>query len=112
MWRLSFLLLIALSALAAAAGAEEGVPAALDQDPLRHLLPREDLFMQVPGGVLAVTGGADPTLPVEARSADRHGGLVVGYCLRSSCTRITHLAVLQVCGNRVGGPGRTSNLFL
>ena len=37
---------------------------------------------------------------------------MVGYCLRSSCSWVTHLAVLQVCSNRVGGLKDADELIL
>ena len=81
-------------------------------DPLRKFLPRSDLFMQVPGGQLAV-GGADAEADtIEHQKDHRHGGFIVGYCLKLSCTRVTHLAVLQVCHSRVGGISGEHELIL
>lgn len=84
----------------------------VSSDPLRSFLPRNDLFMQVPGGQLAV-GGVDAEADTVERQKDhRHGGFIVGYCLRLSCTRVTHLAVLQVCHSRVGGVSGDRELIL
>ena len=41
-----------------------------------------------------------------------HGGLFVGYCLKASCRYVTHLVVLQVCNNQIGGPDGTDYLTL
>ena len=84
----------------------------IDLDPLREFLPRDDIFMQVPGGVLAVEDGGTPEDTVEQRRQNRNGGLVVGYCLRASCSHVTHLAVLQVCASQTGGPDGTDHLIL
>lgn len=82
-------------------------------DPLRQYLPRADLFMQVPGGKIAIDAAdvADPA-PVEEQRSERHGGLVIGYCLKASCSRVTHLAVLQVCSGLIGGPEGRNHLVL
>jgi hypothetical protein len=104
--------LLAEPGLPIAAAAEPVPPAAFDLDPLRQFLPRDDIYMQVPGGVLAVEDNAAPGDPIELQAQGRHGGLVVGYCLRSSCSRVTHLAVLQVCSNRLGGPSDDERLIL
>jgi hypothetical protein len=101
-----------LCAAVLALSAGDGRAKELDPDPLRAFLPRDDLFMQVPGGVLAVEDSAAPDAAIEERAQARNGGLIVGFCLRSSCTRVTHLAVLQVCGNRTGGPGGGNQLIL
>lgn len=93
--------------LSCAAAAQE-----IDPDPLRRYLPRSDIYMQVPGALLAVEDTAATAETVEGRAHGRHGGLVVGYCLRSSCTWVTHLAVLQVCSNRVGGLKDAEELVL
>lgn len=84
----------------------------IDLDPLRKFLPREDIFMPVPGGVLAVESDAKPEDSVEQRRENRNGGIIVGYCLRASCSHVTHLAVLQVCGNQLGGPDGINRLIL
>lgn len=102
--------ILCASILALSAG--DGLAQGFDPDPLRTFLPRDDLYMQVPGGVLAVEDTAAPGAAIEERAEARNGGLIVGFCLRSSCTRVTHLAVLQVCANRTGGPGGTNQLIL
>jgi hypothetical protein len=84
----------------------------IDRDPLRKYLPRDDIFMQVPGGVLAVEHRVGREGTYEEQKEGRNGGLVVGYCLRSSCSHVTHLAVLQVCNNRIGGSDGTHQLIL
>ncbi len=101
-----------LCAVVLALGAGEGLAQGVDPDPLRAFLPRDDLYMQVPGGVLAVEDTAAPGAAIEEQAEARNGGLIVGFCLRSSCTRVTHLAVLQVCANRTGGPGGANQLIL
>ena len=83
-----------------------------DRDPLRKFLPRSDIYMPVPGGIAAVTGEATPAGSVERITQDLHGGLVVGYCLRASCSRVTHLAILQVCNSRIGGLDGSDELIL
>jgi len=86
----------------------------VDLDPLRRFLPRSDIFMPVPGGIAAVSG--DPAQGESGSVAERaqrlHGGLVVGYCLRASCSRVTHLAILQVCNSRIGGLDGSDRLIL
>ena len=77
---------------ARAATNDNAVTGPLDRDPLRRFLPRSDIFMPVPGGVAAVSAeGAlgKPALAqsIEERMHNLHGGLVVGYCLRASCSR-------------------------
>src|SRR5690606_39441921 len=86
-------LLLSVALVPAAAG-QSGEP---DPDPLRRLLPSPELYMPVPGGQLGLTGRTGPG-SIEELKAKSDGGMVVGYCLRSSCNRITHLVVLQVCG--------------
>lgn len=86
---------------------------AIDLDPLRRFIPRADIFMPVPGGVSALTRPADAeNATIEEQSSQMHGGLIVGYCLKASCRRITHLVVLQVCSNQIGGPNGTDYLTL
>lgn len=85
---------------------------AIDRDPLRAYLPRSDIYMPVPGGIAAVTDGAAPDSTIEEQATQRHGGLIVGYCLRASCRRVTHFAVLQVCSNRIGGIDDSDQLVL
>jgi hypothetical protein len=85
----------------------------LDLDPLRRFIPRPDIFMPVPGGVSALTPPSDyENTTIEEQSAQMHGGLIVGYCLKASCRNITHLVVLQVCNNQIGGPDGTDYLTL
>lgn len=81
-------------------------------DPLRQFIPRADLFMPIPGGVSALTPAPVEAVTVEERSAKMHGGLIVGYCLKASCRYVTHLVVLQVCSNQIGGPDGTDYLTL
>lgn len=84
----------------------------LDSDPLRRFLPSPDVYMPVPGGQLGLTRRRAPDATIEEIKAEADGGIVVGYCLRASCSHITHLVVLQVCGNAVGGPGGADQLVL
>ncbi len=86
--------------------------APLDIDPLRRFLPRADIFVPVPGGVAALKEDQHPGDTIEESLRRRHGGLVVGYCLRASCSRVTHLAVIQVCNNRIGGAEGNRELVL
>lgn len=81
-------------------------------DPLRQFIPRADLFMPIPGGVSALTSAPVEADTVEERSAKMHGGMIVGYCLKASCRYVTHLVVLQVCSNQIGGPDGTDYLTL
>ncbi|MGI9509285.1 MAG: hypothetical protein ACR2QJ_08050 [Geminicoccaceae bacterium] len=83
-----------------------------DLDPLRRFIPRADLFMPVPGGVSALTAPPDGAETIEEQSSKMHGGLIVGYCLKASCRYITHLVVLQVCHNQIGGPDGSDYLTL
>ena len=84
-----------------------------DLDPLRRFIPRADIYMPVPGGVSALTRPTtDAAATIEEKSAQMHGGLIVGYCLRASCRYITHLVVIQVCYNQIGGPNGTDYLTL
>jgi hypothetical protein len=86
---------------------------ALDLDPLRRYIPRADIFMPVPGGVSALTLPRDMTnATIEEQSTQMHGGLIIGYCLKASCRNITHLVVLQVCSNQIGGPDGSDYLTL
>ncbi len=84
----------------------------IDQDPLRHYLPDSHLYMPVPGGVSALTRASADASTIEEQAAQRHGGLIVGYCLRASCRHVTHLVVIQVCSNRISGPNGTDKLVL
>ncbi len=107
------LVLLLVNLAPPARAASDGVvPGDAHHDPLRQFLPRGDIFMQVPGGVVALSGERDPGVPVEAQERGLHGGIVVGYCLRASCSRVTHLAVLQVCNNRIGGLDDSQALIL
>ncbi len=109
-----------LASTSAAQGPAEGYGALYDNtfggdlhfDPLRQYLPRSDLFMPVPGGVVAIEDESSLGLSVEERQANMHGGLVVGYCLRASCSRVTHIAVMQICNNQVGGKDGSDRLVL
>lgn len=110
---IAFALLVAgLVLQAAAAPAQTPVESALDLDPLRRLLPAPELYMPVPGGQLGLSGREREDASIEERKANSDGGIVVGYCLRASCSHITHLVVLQVCSNAVGGPGGANQLVL
>ena len=84
----------------------------IDLDPLRKYLPPSDLYIPVPGGKAAVGDPDAEEDSFEARRAQRNGGLLIGYCLKLSCDRVTHLAVLQICDNRIGGLAGTQNLIL
>lgn len=68
--------------------------------------------MPVPGGVSALTNAPADALTIEERAAQRHGGLIVGYCLRASCRYVTHLVVIQVCSNQISGPNGSDKLVL
>lgn len=94
------------------AGSETQLSRAVDLDPLRRFLPRSDIFMPVPGGIAAVSSDSDDSDSIEERLHNQHGGLVVGYCLRASCARVTHLAILQVCNSRIGGIDGSDRLIL
>ncbi|MGI9500663.1 MAG: hypothetical protein ACR2P3_11530 [Geminicoccaceae bacterium] len=83
-----------------------------DLDPLRRYVPRADLFMPVPGGVSALTNPPANAKTIEDQATQMHGGLIVGYCLKASCRRVTHLVVIQVCNNQIGGPDGTDYLTL
>lgn len=106
------LLAVAGSVQARSDSGQQLAVAPLDPDPLLRFLPRDDIFMQVPGGKSALRFDAEIQGDVEEDAASRNGGLVVGYCLKSSCSHVTHLAVLQVCANRIGGPDDTNRLIL
>jgi len=84
----------------------------VDQDPLRHYLPDSKLYMPVPGGVSALTTPSAEAETIEDRAAQLHGGLIVGYCLRASCSYVTHLVVIQVCNNQISGPDGADKLVL
>lgn len=106
-------------ALAVSSGAAQETPGQLttadenERDPLRRFLPPSNLYIPVPGGIAAV---GDPdvadTGAFEERKARRNGGLLIGYCLILSCNRVTHLAVLQICDNRIGGLTGKQELIL
>lgn len=83
-----------------------------ERDPLRQFLPPSNLFIPVPGGIAAVGDPGVDTGAFEERKAKRNGGLVIGYCLILSCNRVTHLAVLQICDNRIGGLTGKQELIL
>lgn len=117
--RVAAVALLALIAATCTALAQEdqGIQASLglDRDPLRRELPRADLFMPMTGGVYAISGEpaeVEEAFDFEAERQRRDGGIIVGYCLKSSCTRVTHLAVLQVCGSRIGGSVGADSLVL
>jgi hypothetical protein len=97
----------------ASGGSGNGVSSGpVDLDPLRKYLPRADIYMPIPGGRLAVVNGGGPHATYEEQVERRDGGMVIGYCLRASCSYVTHIVVIQVCGNRVGGPGGGDQLVL
>ncbi|MEX2629300.1 MAG: hypothetical protein WD341_05115 [Tistlia sp.] len=107
------LVLALLVCLVLASASPGGAAQALDGDPLRAQLPAPEHFMPVPGGQIGVSrrerrAGA----LIEELRPQSDGGIVVGYCLRASCSHITHLVVLQVCSNAVGGPGGADRLVL
>ncbi|NJO37239.1 MAG: hypothetical protein HC871_05995 [Rhizobiales bacterium] len=86
---------------------------AIDLDPLRRYIPRADIFMPIPGGVSALTRPpAGSAHTIEEQAAQMHGGLIIGYCLKASCRYVTHLVVLQVCNNQIGGPDGSDYLTL
>lgn len=107
---LAIVLVISLQSNGAAGQMVEG----LDLDPLRRFIPRADIYMPIPGGVSALTmpNGDIDTLSIEEQATQMHGGLIVGYCLKASCRYVTHLIVLQVCNNQIGGPDGTDYLTL
>ncbi|MGI9436237.1 MAG: hypothetical protein ACR2Q4_15675 [Geminicoccaceae bacterium] len=84
----------------------------IDLDPLRQFIPRADIYMPIPGGVSALTEAPTNAETIEEQAAQMHGGLIVGYCLKASCRYVTHLVVLQVCHNQIGGPNGTDYLTL
>lgn len=84
----------------------------IDLDPLRQFIPRADIYMPVPGGVSALTEAPANAETIEEQAAQMHGGMIVGYCLKASCRYVTHLVVLQVCHNQIGGPNGTDYLTL
>lgn len=115
--RLMLMVAITLSPGASINRAFGGAPAQssygpVDLDPLRQYLPRQDIYMPVPGGIVALTDEPADARTIEERAATRHGGMIVGYCLKASCRHVTHLAVLQVCSNRIGGPNDANQLVL
>lgn len=84
----------------------------LDYDPLRRFMPSDDLFTPVPAGRLALKMEAAEDDSFEDKRANRHGGMVMGYCLKSSCSYITHIVVEQVCANQIGGASNGQRLVL
>jgi len=84
----------------------------INLDPLRQYIPRADIFMPIPGGVSALTVPPEEADTIEEQAAKMHGGLIVGYCLKTSCRYVSHLVVLQVCHNQIGGPNGTDYLTL
>jgi hypothetical protein len=84
----------------------------IDLDPLRRYIPRADIFMPVPGGVSALTRPPANGGTIEEQAAQMHGGLIIGYCLKASCRYVTHLVVIQVCNNQIGGPDGSDYLTL
>lgn len=97
-------------------GQQKAAPGALtnqiDLDPLRKYLPPSDLYIPVPGGRAALGDPDAEADSFEERRAQRNGGLLIGYCLKLSCGRVTHLAVLQICDNRIGGLTGQQKLIL
>lgn len=92
--------------------AQPALAGKIDLDPLRRFLPPADLYMPVPGGMAAVGDPAAATGTFEEQKARRNGGFLIGYCLKLSCNRVTHLAVLQICDNRIGGLTGQQELIL
>jgi hypothetical protein len=84
----------------------------LDLDPLRHYVPDDHIYMPVPGGVYALTDIPPGFETIEDQRSQRNGGLIIGYCLRSSCRYISHLVVVQVCSAQIDGPDGTDSLVL
>ncbi len=84
----------------------------LDSDPLRLFLPPSNLYMKVPGAHWVVEDAQDSNAHFEELRDKRNGGIVVGYCLRASCSSVTHLAVWQICKGRIGGPKGDQRLVL
>jgi len=112
-WLLASLLLAALGVPAAGQDGLEPIdPAKLDHDPLRRFVPSADLFTPVPAGRLALKMEAADDDSFEDKRASRHGGMVMGYCLKSSCSYITHIVVEQVCANQIGGAANGQRLVL
>ncbi len=99
-----------LASVSSGQNADQGIVENLD--PLRSFIPRDDIFMPVPGGVSALTSPSAEADTIEEKAAKMHGGMIIGYCLKSSCRYITHLVVLQVCYNQIGGPDGTDYLTL
>lgn len=93
-------------------GQSSGGPGQADLDPLRRFIPRDDIFMPVPGGVSALASPPAHAETIEDQATQMHGGLIIGYCLRASCRYVSHLVVLQVCNNLLGGPDGTDYLTL
>jgi len=108
----AFVCFLALTTFWSAAASSQEQTNGIDLDPLRRYIPREDIFMPVPGGVSALTPPPEYADTIEEKAAQMHGGLIVGYCLKASCRYITHLVVLQVCYNQIGGPNGTDYLTL
>lgn len=114
-WRLSLIAAVFafLSFAGGVVGQTDNGVSADHLDPLRRFIPRADIFMPVPGGVSALTPATvDTATTIEEQSAQMHGGLIIGYCLKASCRYITHLVVIQVCYNQIGGPNGTDYLTL
>ncbi len=84
----------------------------IDLDPLRKFLPRADLFMPTPGGMMMVRIEAGEDATFEEKQERRNGGLVYGYCLRARSSYVTHIAVAQICNNQVGGKNGLNQLIL
>ena len=118
MWALVKLVLLtvfcSLGASAEERSVETAAPSAggIDLDPLRQYIPRDDIYMPIPGGVSALTRAPDHAKTIEEQAAQMHGGLIIGYCLKASCRYVTHLVVLQVCHNQIGGPDGSDYLTL
>jgi hypothetical protein len=87
-------------------------PSHIDPDPLRRFLPPADLFMPVPGGLSGVGDPSAEPGTIEEQKSRRDGGLLVGYCFKFGCSHVTHLAVLQVCDNYIGGKNGKNELVL
>jgi len=111
MWALLQLVVFAIF-WSLSAVAQENSTGQIDLDPLRQYIPSPDIFMPIPGGVSALTTPPAEADTIEEKSAKMHGGLIIGYCLKASCRYVTHLVVLQVCHNQIGGPDGSDYLTL
>ena len=84
----------------------------LDYDPLRKFMPNDKLFMPVPAGRMAVRVEGSSEDSIEDQMANRNGGILIGYCLKTSCSWVSHIAVEQICANHIGGAAKQQRLIL